>query len=81
MQYWIMGPKVEGNSSDKPLSVYLIFSKLNNNIRSLNQRETLEGLDNFLLRKILVRANTDANVVIQSHSLRNPTKGLLFLTE
>lgn len=50
MQYWIMGPKVEGNLSDKPLTVYFIFSKLNNNIWSLNQREALGGLDNFLSR-------------------------------
>lgn len=47
-----------------------------NNIRSLNQRETLGGLDNFLSRKILLQANTDANVVIQSHSVRNRRKDL-----
>lgn len=77
MQYWIMGPKVEGNLSDKPLTVCFIFSKLNNNIRSLNQRETLWGLDNFLSRKI-----TDANVVvIQSHSVRNKKGFVLFLAE
>lgn len=78
-----MGPKVEGNLSDKPLTVYFIFSELNNNIRPLNQREraTLGGLDNFLSRKILPRANTDANVVIQSHSAGNKKGIVLFLTE
>lgn len=78
-----MGPKVEGNLSDKPLTVYFIFSELNNNIRPVNQRESDSwgGLDNFLSRKILPRANTDANVVIQSHSAGNKKGIVLFLTE
>lgn len=82
MQHWIMGPKVEGNLSDKPLTVYFIFSELNNNnIRSLNQRQALGGLDNFLSRKILLRAGADANVVIRSYSVKHKEGFVLFLTE
>lgn len=56
-----MGPRVGGNLSDKPLSV-CIFS-------TLNWRETLGILDNFLLTKILPQASIDGNVEIRDQEL------------
>lgn len=76
MQRWIMGPKEEGNLSDKPLTVYFIFLKARRQYSVTKPERDSWGLYNFLLRKIPVRANTDANVVIQSHSVRNTRKDL-----
>lgn len=64
-----MGPRVGGNLSDKPLSVCIIFS-------TLNWRETLGILDNFLFRKILPQATNDGNVEIWDQWARNKNRFL-----
>lgn len=69
-----MGPRVGGNLSDKPLSECIIFS-------TLNWRETLGILDNFLSRKILPQATNDGNTEIRDQWARNKNSFLFLNVE